>query len=154
MSPQRRATFLLAAAALWTAGVWGSRIRLMTEDEVADWTNLARIVSSLAFAIALGILAVRVHRTGRSGAPGLLAGFSILMVIVWIPSLLSVAAGDYAPAFKAVHAGLAVISIAFGAATAGQARRERNLRSTQHRELGTAARKTDSPAETTSSRQS
>ena len=123
---RRRATTILLAAAVWTAGVWGSRIGLITGDELGDWPNIVRIVVSLAFAPVLAYLAFRVHRAGRSGASAVLAAFSGWMVIVWIPSLLSVSAGDSSAAFKLVHTVLAVVSLAFGASTAGQARREKS----------------------------
>ena len=120
----RSVALLLALAGAWNALVWGSRLRLMTPEEANDWANLARVVISLAFGIVLFALALQARRRGVSGAPRVLVAVSLWTLVVWIPSMFSVAAGAGSAAFKAVHVVLAVISLAFGAALAGQARRE------------------------------
>ncbi|MDH3499536.1 MAG: hypothetical protein OEM97_05400, partial [Acidimicrobiia bacterium] len=103
---------------------WGSRARLLTNADAAEWTNVARIGVSLALAAALLVLAVRARRRTVSGAPLILVAFSAWMVSVWAPSVLSVAAGDGDAPFKIVHSVLAIVSIGLGAALVGHARRE------------------------------
>ena len=117
---------LLASAGLWTLFVWGSRARLLTPEEGAGWSAWARIGGSILFGLILLALAWRARTTGYSGGPLVLITFSVWMVVLWIPSILSVAAGTETTAFKLVHLALAVVSLGFGAALAGQARRELN----------------------------
>lgn len=123
-SNQRYVAPTLVLAGLWTAAVWGSRLRLLTAGEAANWPTVARIVVSLALAGMLLLLAVGASSRQSSGAPAILFAFSVWMVIVWVPATLSVAAGNGSLSFKGVHTVLAIVSLAFGAALAGQARRE------------------------------
>ncbi len=104
------------AAALWTFIAWGNRIGLLTGDEASEPWTWIRVGGSLAFGVALAVVAVLLWRgasTSRSMA-AVFVGFGVLMLVVWLRSALSVLTGDESAAFKVVHIVLATISIGFG----------------------------------------
>lgn len=121
----RRDVLVLAGAAAWTLFVWSSRVGLAAADPSVTWLSWARIALSLTFGVVLVLLAVRSHTGTRSSwAAGVMVAFAGWMVVVWMPSLVSVLAGEYDAAFKLVHALLAIASLAVGTLVAGVARRE------------------------------
>lgn len=124
-APTRRDVLLPLAAAVWTLFVWGSRIRLLDDTEASQWANWLRISISLVLALGLLIVAIRTRKGRRSRrAAWVMIAFAVWMLIAWVPSLVGVLAGDESPAFKAVHSGLAIVSLALGAAVGSLARRE------------------------------
>lgn len=120
-----RETIVLALAGLWTLVVWATRLRIASSDAETSWTDWARILVSLIFGLILAALAISLRRGARNkwGAAAMI-GFALWMVIVWVPSLVGVLAGDQSSAFKLVHSALAMGSLAVGALIGGLARRE------------------------------
>lgn len=103
-------TISFAIAAVWTVIVWGNRIALLTSDAGAD--DWFRIGGALAFAVALGVVAVL---TKKAASPSQWAtpvawGFLTFTVAVWVPSVVRVLPGAYDIGFKVVHAVLALVS--------------------------------------------
>lgn len=124
-APARRDTIVVALAGAWTLLLWVSRVRLITDAELAEWSNLARIGISIAFGAALAVIAVmwRDGRRNRWAGPAMI-GFALWMVVAWGTSLMSVLAGDEDTAFKVVHSLLAIASLTLGTLVGGVGRRE------------------------------
>lgn len=121
----RRETTMLAVAGLWTLFVWVTRLRLASADGTTSWLDWARILVSVSFGLILVTLAMRIRRGTRSQwSAAAMIGFAVWTVVVWVPSLVSVLAGDQTSAFKLVHSFLAIGSLAVGAIIGGLARRE------------------------------
>ncbi len=120
-----RETIVLALAGLWTLVIWSTRLRIASSDAATGWTDWARIVVSLVFGLMLVTLAINLRRGARNrwGAAAMI-GFALWMVVVWVPSLVGVLAGDQSSAFKLIHSALAMGSLAVGALIGGLARRE------------------------------
>ena len=98
------------AFAVWTVFVWGNRIRNILADDGS--------AASLAVAIALtamGVAVALVAATGWRRAQVVAVAF-LVTILVWavrVPIILL--DGDHSAGFKAVHTGLAVVSIVLGA---------------------------------------
>lgn len=116
---QRRIPRILALVGVLTLAVWGARVGLLEEG---GW-SLVRVVVSIAFGIALLTLAGVPKFLTRRVTPGVLLGYGIWMVIVWVPSLVRVLGSTESLGFQAVHTALAAASLFSGAVIAGIGRR-------------------------------
>ena len=117
----RQLRSILLASAIWTAIVWGSRIRLIDAD--AGWWAQSRIYVSLVFGLALLTMTLARRPLVRRTALITMLAYAIWMVIAWIPSLISVLGSSRSIGFQVVHTTLAVGSLTSGALVAGGARR-------------------------------
>jgi hypothetical protein len=123
---RRIGRFVLAAAA-WTAYVWITRIVNLDEAGAGSPTVWFRIGLSLTFAAALLWIgaACLLDRLSTPRLAGyILLAFGVWMVALWVPEVIErVGAADETVAFRLVHVGLAVISIALGTVAATWGRR-------------------------------
>jgi hypothetical protein len=98
------------AFAAWTVFVWGTRISNILEDGDSSAFDLALAVVLTALGVVVAATAWR--RRPAWPVPTLV----VVTVAAWalrIPPLLL--DGDHGPAFKAVHAGLALVSVVLAA---------------------------------------
>jgi hypothetical protein len=118
-SAPMRATVSFAVATLL---IWTTRISNIWNDNAA---NTASKVASTALALSFTGFAVATlwlaHRRSSALRPVVLA-FAGWTTAVWIVRLLSIAAGDRGAAFIAVHAVLAVASVALALVAAHEVR--------------------------------
>ncbi len=121
----------LYAFAAWTAYVWGTRVSNIVRDDGST--------VDLVLAAALAILGVAVAVTAWRGRPRWpLATLVVATVATWaVRTPLIVFDADHGAAFKAVHAALAVVSIAL-AALAWRARLALAPRASGDRRAGAA----------------
>ena len=110
---------LLIGTGLWTVAVWASRAGLLEADATAF--AISRVWVTLALGVLLLIGAARPNHRYTTATMLLYAAW---MVVVWIPSLVSVLGGDESLAFQLVHVVLALVSLGSGALVAAQARRQ------------------------------
>lgn len=110
-----RTLAIFAAAGIWTLLVWGQRITLLTGSEIQDLGSWVRITGSVAFGLALLLLAGLMWGSGSptQWLTPVSWGFLACTLLVWLPSVLGVMPGDGSLAFKAVHLALAVVSTGF-----------------------------------------
>lgn len=119
----------MLVAGLWTLVVWGTRIPLLEADAaVTDWL---RIGLGLGAGLALGLSALRYSRVPDRVRAWINVAFAFAMIVLWLPSLLSVWTNDHSLGFRVVHTLLAAISMGFGVALAQRA--QDTFRTTQAR---------------------
>lgn len=112
-----RTIMLLAGA--WTSVVWATRIPLLEPDAVAnDWL---RIGMGLTAGLSVAVVALRYSSVADRVRAWINVGFAFAMVILWLPSLLSVWTNDHSLGFRVVHTLLAATSMGFGVALAQRA---------------------------------
>lgn len=106
-------------AAGWTLVVWGTRIPLLEADAAAnDWL---RAGLGLLAGLSVGIAALRYASLRERVRAWINVGFAFAMVVLWLPSLLSVWTNDHSLGFRLVHTFLAATSMGFGVALAQRA---------------------------------
>ncbi len=102
---------------LWAAITWGGRIGLLVgSDPVA----VARIVISIAVALAAGYVLIRRHSEGRGRL--VLWTYALVTAAIWLSSLANVWTNDNSIGFRLVHTALAAVSLALAAWAAVRAR--------------------------------
>ncbi len=103
-----------ALAGGWSLLVWGSRIALLTGPESSNPFSWLRIGGSVALGTTFLFLAMLMWRTGSPSGWSLPTAlvYLVFSIGVWIPSAVSVLAGEASIAFKAVHVVLAGCSLA------------------------------------------
>jgi hypothetical protein len=116
-----RLRLLAGGIAGWTALTWGGRIGLLTGDEASDPATWARVGGSLALGAVGAVAAWRAADRPSPWTSTGLAAFAVWNVMIWGSSLVTTWQGDYTPAFKGVHTGLAAGSLALAGAAAGVA---------------------------------
>lgn len=99
------------ALPVWTLFVWATRIRIIVGDSRQSKT--AVIVPVVLTVLAIGALV-------KKG--GWLVALVAATVVVWVVRLPLVLLHDHSAGFKAVHAVLAVVSLALAAATVSRRR--------------------------------
>ena len=92
--------------AVWTVAVWGSRIRNILADD-GSTTGLVLAVAMTAVGLVVAVAAATGWRRAQVVALALL-----VTTLVWVVRTPFVLLHDHSAPFKAVHAGLAVVSIA------------------------------------------
>ncbi len=105
---------LLWVLVAWTGVVWITRIRNLTGDD--QLTSSGRIWRLLLTVVFLGFAVLSVSVLGgrwrRIGSTRLIAVFCIWTVTFWVVRGTGILFADHDAAFKAVHAALALVSIA------------------------------------------
>jgi len=91
---------VLLALPIWTLVVWGTRLRIIFDTDQPRTTVILPVVLTVLAVVAL------VDR--RRGVAALAAA----TIVVWVVRLPLVLVHDHAAGFKAVHAVLAVVSLA------------------------------------------
>ena len=126
-SLSRRIGWIVLAITAWTAFVWVTRIANLDEVDAASVVVWARIGISLAFAAVLlwiGFACVFQKLAAPRFAGYVLLAFGVWMAISWLPEVVQrLAATDETVAFRVVHIGLAVASLALGTAAANLGRK-------------------------------
>ena len=102
---------LVAASALWTLFVWGTRVRnIAGDDEISSGERaFGYLVSGLFIAAALAIGALLVGRR-HERLRVLLAVFAIATVGWWTVRSVSILVHEHSWAFRIVHIVLGVVS--------------------------------------------
>lgn len=101
---------LPAALAGWTTFVWGTRVRNIVRDGGGSISLLVAL-AVVALAVVVAVSLVR-GGTPRWAVPGLAAA----TVAAWAVRAPVILLGDHGAAFKIVHVGLALVSVALAAA--------------------------------------
>ena len=97
----------------WMAFVWVTRIRNAAGDD-----QLSTTAAALAYALsAIGLIgaAVLVAAAWKGIAVWLVVPVAVIEIVIWVVRGTTIALGDRAPGFKAVHVVLAAISVALAA---------------------------------------
>lgn len=104
---------LIIALVAWSVFVWGQRLNnIWGDDDLTSGDKLTQSLLVLAFvggALAIAALA------GRAAPPTLtraLGVFAVWTAGVWSVRSVEMLADDWSIAFKVVHTGLAIVSIA------------------------------------------
>ena len=106
----RRDVVVPAVLAGWTTFVWGTRVR----NIVRDGGGSASLLVALAMVVLAAVVAVSLTRGGtpRWAVPALAAA----TVAAWAVRAPVILLGDHGAAFKVVHVGLALVSVALAVA--------------------------------------
>jgi hypothetical protein len=126
-SLSRRIGWIVLAVSAWTAYVWINRIINLDAADAVSPVVWARIGISVAFAatmvwIGLACLLQRLSVPRFAGYVLLL--FGVWMAISWLPETIQrLAATDETLAFRAVHIGLAFVSLGLGTVAANLGRK-------------------------------
>jgi hypothetical protein len=91
---------VLLALPIWTLFVWGTRLRIIFDTDQSRTTVIVPIV--------LTVLAIAAFVDRRRG----IAALAAATIVVWVVRLPLVLVHDHDAGFKAVHAVLAVVSLA------------------------------------------
>lgn len=116
--------------ATWTFLVWTTRLRnIWTDDALSAGDQVVRTALAFtftAFAVVVTVSWLAARRRGsvaRSAAPWVRA-FALWTAAVWVVRVVQIALADHSAAFVAVHAVLALVSVALAVwayrAVAGQ----------------------------------
>lgn len=112
MRPARFRHWSVAAFGVWNVVIWVTRARnIVRDDTLSTGLRVAWLVPVVVF-LAAGALALLAWWRGRDGFARLLAVAAVGSMLYWPLRLVLVLAGDRDGAFKAVHAVLAVVSVA------------------------------------------
>jgi len=121
-SLSRRIGWIVLAITAWTAFVWVTRIVNLDEVDAASTVVWARIGISLAFTALLlwiGFACLLQKLFAPRFAGYVLLAFGVWMAISWLPEVVErFAATDETVAFRAVHIGIALVSLGLGTAAA------------------------------------
>jgi hypothetical protein len=110
--PARFRHWSVAGFGVWNVAIWATRVRnILRDDDLSDGGKAGWLVPALVFTVA-GLVALAAWARGRDGFVRPLAAAAVLTILYWPVRLVLVLVGDEGAAFKAVHAVLAVVSVA------------------------------------------
>jgi hypothetical protein len=118
---KRAARFSVPSLALWSFGVWASRIRNILSDDlvgVALWWRLALAGGFVILSLWVVRSAYGLWRDGASDpltcVSGAALSLAVANIVIWPIRAYQILVGDWSAVFKAVHSGLAVVSVGLG----------------------------------------
>jgi hypothetical protein len=109
----RRPPLAVLVFAAWTVLVWVGRVRNVLSTTGSTTTEL--LLPVMFVLLGLGVVAVVLAPTPPPVALTAVRGAAAVSTVVWLVRVGFIAVHDHPAGFKAVHVGLAVVSIALAA---------------------------------------
>lgn len=119
--PPRRGPVVVAILAVWTLGVWASRVYLIVARNGGDGVDLARAIAFVAVGLAVAAVAVGLVVGPRATTVVTVACWA--SILLWATRIVTIPMGDHPAGFVVVHLVLAAISIALAVAAMSAMRR-------------------------------
>ena len=107
----RRLPVVVVLFAAWTAYVWATRLSNLAGDDGDGWGRSMAIALAATFVAIAAVVGVLWFRRRPALVPWVTA-LAVLTIVVWLPRMVLLSGRDHSGAFKAVHIGLGMVSMA------------------------------------------